>query len=39
MNLPRTPTGSGLDVRAAAARSLVPILTDKGSRRGWTSTA
>ena len=23
--------GSGLDVRAAAARSLVPVLTDKGS--------
>ena len=29
-----TTGGSGLDVRAAAARSLVPILTDKGSLAG-----
>ncbi|MCO7230354.1 16S rRNA (cytosine(967)-C(5))-methyltransferase RsmB [Halomonas sp. CnH100-B] len=27
-------SGSGLDVRAAAARSLVPVLTDKGSLAG-----
>ncbi|MEG3080697.1 16S rRNA (cytosine(967)-C(5))-methyltransferase RsmB [Halomonas sp. 5021] len=35
MNQPRAPKeGSGLEVRAAAAKGLVPVLTDKGSLAG-----
>lgn len=35
MNSPRSPqTGSGQDVRAAAARALTPVLSDKGSLAG-----
>lgn len=32
--LPSTPSGSGQEVRAAAARALVPVLTDQGSLAG-----
>lgn len=35
MNQPRAPKeGSGQEVRAAAARGLVPVLTDRGSLAG-----